>query len=93
MVNVYQVLIYYPRENEGGVVEAEVLDCKGSRAEQAEIKGSKSVAWEESTNVKQWRGKRVRSEGSDECSNPERHQNKRSSPEEKNWRKRSVPSS
>ncbi|GFS49625.1 hypothetical protein NPIL_453181 [Nephila pilipes] len=47
------------------------------------------------TDWEQWRGKRMRSEGSTESSNNHeiRHQSKRRPPVRRNWRKRSVPSS
>ncbi|GFS84856.1 hypothetical protein NPIL_321251 [Nephila pilipes] len=81
-VNVDQVRIYHPRERDEGIVETDGLDGEGSRAEQVETKGSKSLAREESSKEKQWRGKRMRSEGSTESSNnhERQHQSKRRPP-------------
>ncbi|GFS83642.1 hypothetical protein NPIL_362161 [Nephila pilipes] len=90
-----QVRIYHPRKRNEGVVETDGLDSEGSRAEKVEIEGSKGLAREETSKEKQWRGKRMRSEGSTEfCNNREiQHQSKRRLPVRRNWRKRSAPSS
>ncbi|GFY44823.1 hypothetical protein TNIN_374501 [Trichonephila inaurata madagascariensis] len=68
-VNVDQVRIYHPRERDEGDVETDGLDGEGSRAAQVETEDSKGLAREESTNVEQLRGKRVKSEGSAASSN------------------------
>ncbi|GFW59643.1 hypothetical protein TNCV_2756521 [Trichonephila clavipes] len=71
-----RVRIYHPRKRNKGVVDTEGLDGEGSRAKQVEIldynrfraqvesEDGKGLAREESTNVEQLRGKRMRSEGS-----------------------------
>ncbi|GFT62947.1 hypothetical protein NPIL_557201 [Nephila pilipes] len=62
---------------------------------QVEIEGSKGLARTECTKGEQWRGKRIRSEGSAESSNnhERQHQSKRRPPVRRNCRKRSAPSS
>ncbi|GFT79089.1 hypothetical protein NPIL_467991 [Nephila pilipes] len=94
-MNVDQVRIYHPRQRDEGVVETDGLDGEGSRAKQEETEGSKGLASEESTKEGQWRGRRVRSEGSIEFyNNYEReYQSKRRLSVRRNWRKRSGPSS
>ncbi|GFS30847.1 hypothetical protein NPIL_70881, partial [Nephila pilipes] len=93
--NHHQVRIYHPRQRDEGVVETDGLDGEGSRAKQEETEGSKGLASEESTKEGQWRGRRVRSEGSIEFyNNYEReYQSKRRLSVRRNWRKRSGPSS
>ncbi|GFS94932.1 hypothetical protein NPIL_105261, partial [Nephila pilipes] len=78
-----------------GVVETDELDGEGSRAEQVESEYRKGLAREESSKEKQWRCKRMRSEGSIEFSNnyEREYQSKRRPPGRKNWQKRSAPSS
>ncbi|GFS71877.1 hypothetical protein NPIL_194971 [Nephila pilipes] len=90
-----QLLQLVEKEKDEGVVETDGLDGEGSRAEQVETEGSKSLAREESTKEEQWRSKRMRSEGSTESSNnhERQHQSKRRRPVRRNWRKRSAPSS
>ncbi|GFU42962.1 uncharacterized protein NPIL_190851 [Nephila pilipes] len=84
---VNQVRIYHPRERNEGVMETDGLDSEGSRAEQVETEGSKGLAREESSKEEQWRGKRMRSEGSIESSNnhERQHQSKRRPPVRRNW--------
>ncbi|GFT17836.1 hypothetical protein NPIL_150681 [Nephila pilipes] len=94
-VNVDQVRIYHPRERDEGAVETDGLDDEGSRAEQVETEGSKGLARKESSKEEQWRGKRMRSEGSTESSNnhERQHQSKRRLSVRNNWRKRRAHSS
>ncbi|GFS34210.1 hypothetical protein NPIL_218671 [Nephila pilipes] len=90
-----QLLQLVEKEINEGVVETDVLDGEGSRAEQVETEGSKSLDREETSKEEQWRGKRMRSEGSIESSNnhERQHQSKRRPSVRRNWRKRSAPSS
>ncbi|GFS58912.1 uncharacterized protein NPIL_211621 [Nephila pilipes] len=78
-----------------GVVETDGLNGEGSKAEQVRTEGSKGLASEESSKEEQWRGRRVRSEGSIEfSSNYEgEYQSKRMPHVRLIWRKRSAPSS
>ncbi|GFS40598.1 hypothetical protein NPIL_128491 [Nephila pilipes] len=69
MVNVDQVRIYHPRERDEGVEKTDGLDGERSKAEQVGTESSKGLAREETSRKKQWRDKRVRSEGSIEFSN------------------------
>ncbi|GFT09849.1 hypothetical protein NPIL_180231 [Nephila pilipes] len=89
-----QLLQLVEKERDEGVLETDGFDGEGSRAEQVETGGSKGLVREETSKEKQWRGKRMRSEGSTEsCNNRESwHQSKRRLPERRNWRKRSAPS-
>ncbi|GFT39601.1 hypothetical protein NPIL_560451 [Nephila pilipes] len=89
-----QVRIYHPRERDEGVVETNGLGGEESRAEQVETEGSKGLASEETSKEKQWRGKRMRSEGSTESSNKRKRQlqRKRWPPVRRNWGKRNAPS-
>ncbi|GFU60991.1 hypothetical protein NPIL_498981 [Nephila pilipes] len=95
MVNVDQVRIYHPRERDEGVVETDGMDGEGSRAEQVESEYSKGLDKEEIYKKKQWRSKRMISEGSTEYSNKHesQHQSKKRPPVRMNWRERSEPSS
>ncbi|GFT83445.1 putative RNA-directed DNA polymerase from transposon X-element [Nephila pilipes] len=95
LFTVDQVRIYHPRERDEGVVETDGLNGEGSRAEQVETEGSKSLALEETFKKEKWRGKRMMSKGlTQSCNNKERrHQSKRRPPGRLNWRKRSAPSS
>ncbi|GFU60568.1 uncharacterized protein NPIL_657071 [Nephila pilipes] len=90
-----QLLQLVEKERDESVVETDGLDGEGSRAEQVETEGSKDLAREETSKEKQWRGKRMRSEGSVDSSNnhERRQQSKRRPPVRRNWRKRSAPSS
>ncbi|GFS89902.1 hypothetical protein NPIL_64221 [Nephila pilipes] len=91
MVNVDQVRIYHSRERDEGVVETDGWDGEESRAEQVESEYSKGLAREETSKKKQWRGKRMMSEGSTEsCNNLaiSQHQSKRRLPVRMNGRKR-----
>ncbi|GFS93688.1 hypothetical protein NPIL_176251 [Nephila pilipes] len=82
-----QLLQLVEKERDEGVVETDGLDGEGSRVEQVETEGSKGLAREESSKEEQWRGKRMRSEGSIESSNnhERQHQSKRRPPVRRNW--------
>ncbi|GFT90839.1 hypothetical protein NPIL_367621 [Nephila pilipes] len=83
------VRIYHPRERDEGVVETDVLDGEGSRAEQVEIEGSKGLAREK------WKIMRMTCKGSTESYNGKErlHQSKRKPHVRLTWRGRSAPSS
>ncbi|GFS69646.1 uncharacterized protein NPIL_312861 [Nephila pilipes] len=57
------------RERDEGVEKTDGLDGERSKAEQVGTESSKGLAREETSKKKQWRDKRVRSEGSIEFSN------------------------
>ncbi|GFT24093.1 uncharacterized protein NPIL_690671 [Nephila pilipes] len=90
-----QLLQSVEKERDEGVVETDGLDGEGSRAEQVENEYSKGLAKEETSKRKQWRSKRMISEGSTEYSNKHesQHQSKERPSVRRNWRKRSAPSS
>ncbi|GFT14250.1 hypothetical protein NPIL_195891 [Nephila pilipes] len=90
-----QLLQLVEKERDEGVVETDGLDGEGSRAEQVESEYSKGLAREETSKKKQWRSKRMISEGSTEYSNKRERefQSKRRPPVRRNWRERSAPSS
>ncbi|GFT90259.1 uncharacterized protein NPIL_548771 [Nephila pilipes] len=75
------------RERAEGVEETDGLYGEWSRAEQVETEGSKGLARKESSKEEQWRGERMRSEGSIEFSNnyEREYQSKRRLPVRRNW--------
>ncbi|GFU29372.1 hypothetical protein NPIL_98811 [Nephila pilipes] len=91
----FEVRIYHPRERDEGVVETDGSDGEGSRAEQVECEYSKGLAREETSKKKQWRSKRMISEGLTEYSNTHesQHQSREKPPVRMNWPECSALSS